>query len=91
MASGTTRMCAKPEVTSHAVHLPFMFLLQSIYLVGTWTIVFEAPAFPSTDDCHQREIILGRPARMIHGTLSSDGNPRDLCTEHTVAKRPIRA
>ena len=55
MASGTTRMCAKAEVTSHAVHLPCRFLIQSIFLAGAWTIVFEAPGFPSTDNCHRRE------------------------------------
>ena len=91
MASDTTRMCAKPEVTSHAVHLPCRFLLQSIYLTGAWTIVFEVPGFPSTDNCHRRgnytrqvgsynprHIVVGwQPEGPVHRThRREEANPR---------------
>ena len=91
MACGTTRMCAKPEVTSHAVHLRCRFLLESIFLAGAWTIVFEAPGFPSTDNCHRRgnytrqvgsydprHIVVGRqPEGPVHRThRREEANPR---------------
>ena len=58
---------------------------------GAWTIAFEAPAFPSTDDCHQREnytrqvgsydprhIVVGwQPEGPVHRThRRKEANPR---------------